>query len=324
MSIRPVLDRRISELFRWWKPIGQKIRSFLWGRSMSPGFISKLIVFVLLVDVAFIYVYPILYMLSTMMMSTLDLVDPTIRWIPTKLSWDNLIKAFEGLEYWQGFIQTLFVSSIATIAQAISCAIAGYGFARYQFPGKNILFVLVFLSFIIPPQTIVIPLYLIYRNFGWLNSYLPLIVPEMLGLGLKGSLFIVIYRQFFIGLPHSLEEAARLDGANSLTIFTRVMLPLAKPAILVVTLFSFVWHWNDYYLPTMFISSQGKWSLVRRLQGLQQTLDDIYDVNPYGLSTMTEPVRMAGAFLVIAPILLLYFIAQRWFTESIERTGLVE
>lgn len=324
MSIKPILDRRANELSRWWKPIGQKIRAFLWGRGMQSGFISKLIVFVLLIDVAFIYVYPILYMLSTMMMNTLDLVDPTIRWIPTNLCWDNLQKAFEGLEYWQGFAQTLFVSSIATIAQAISCAVAGYSFARYNFPGKNVLFVLVFLSFIVPPQTIVIPLYLLYRNFGWLNSYLPLIVPEMLGLGLKGSLFIIIYRQFFIGLPKSLEEAARLDGANSLTIFTRVMLPLAKPAILVVTLFSFVWHWNDYYLPTMFISSQEKWSLVRRLQGLQQTLDDIYDVNPYGLSTMTEPVRMAGAFLVIAPILILYFIAQRWFTESIERTGLVE
>ncbi|HKM17031.1 MAG TPA: carbohydrate ABC transporter permease [Limnochordia bacterium] len=306
------------------KPKWLRLRSLLIGRGMRSGLVARMIVMILLIDVALIYVYPILYMLSTMMMSTLDLVDPTIRWIPTELYWDNLAKAFEGLKYWHGLGQTVFIALIATAAQTLSCAVAGYGFARYKFPGKNLLFMLVFLTFIVPPQTIVIPLYLLYRNFGWLNTYYPLIVPEMLGLGLKGSLFIIIYRQFFLGQPQSLEEAARLDGANSLTIFARIMLPLAKPAVLVVSLFSFVWHWNDYYLPSMFISNQDMWSLVRRLQGLQQTLDEIYDVNPYGLSTMTEPVRMAGAFLVIVPILVLYFIAQRWFTESIERTGLVE
>ncbi|MFB5066413.1 MAG: carbohydrate ABC transporter permease [Candidatus Wallacebacter cryptica] len=324
MSIRPTFAQRTDALREGLRPRWLSLRGILFGRGMKTGVINKIIVFILLVDVAYIYVYPILYMLSTMMMSTLDLVDPTIRWIPTALNWDNLAKAFEGLEYWQGLGQTVFIAAIATVAQTISCAVAGYGFARYNFPGKNILFLLVFLTFIVPPQTIVIPLYLLYRNFGWLNTYYPLIVPEMLGLGLKGSLFIIIYRQFFMGQPQSLEEAARLDGANSVTIFTRIMLPLARPAVLVVSLFSFVWHWNDYYLPSMFVSNQNMWSLVRRLQGLQQTLDEIYDVNPYGLSTMTEPVRMAGAFLVIFPILILYFIAQRWFTESIERTGLVE
>lgn len=324
MVSRSTISTKAAELKQRVMPRWLWLRSLLMGRGMRSGLIAKLIVLILLIDVALIYVYPILYMLSTMMMGTLDLVDPTIRWIPTELYWDNLAKAFEGLEYWSVLGRTVGITLIATAVQTLSCAVAGYGFARYRFPGKNILFMLVFLTFIVPPQTIVIPLYLLYRQFGWLNTYYPLIVPEMLGLGLKGSLFIIIYRQFFLGQPQSLEEAARLDGANSITIFARIMLPLAKPAVLVVSLFSFVWHWNDYYLPSMFISHQDMWSLVRRLQGLQQTLDAIYDVNPYGLSTMTEPVRMAGAFLVIAPILLLYFVAQRWFTESIERTGLVE
>lgn len=323
MSVKPAITRRETWLI-WWKPKYLAVKSLLLGRGMRPGLLSKIIVFILLVDIAFIYLYPILYMFSTMLMSTLDLVDPTIRWIPTSLYWDNLVKAYEGLKYWQGFGQSVMVSLIGCIAQAISCALAGYGFARYEFPGKNFLFVLVLLAFVIPPQTIVIPLFLLYRKFGWLDTNLPLFVPELLGLGLKGSLFIVIYRQFFAGLPTSLEEAARLDGASALGIFARVMLPLAKPAILVVSLFSFVWHWNDFYLPTMFVTSQSKWSLVRRLQVLQQSLDDIYDLNPYGLSAMTEPVNMAGAFLVIMPVLILYFVAQRWFTESIERTGLVE
>lgn len=322
MSINISEKQRVRKL--WWKPRWLAFRARMLGRGMRPGLLSKIIVFVLLVDLAFVYVYPILYMISTMLMSTLDLVDPTIRWIPTTLYWDNLVKAFEGLGYWQGFWQSLSVSLVAAVAQAISCGIAGYGFARYDFPGKNLLFVLVLLAFVIPPQIIVIPLYLLYREFGWINTKLPLIIPEMLGLGLKGSMFIVIYRQFFIGLPQSLEEAARIDGANSLTILGRIMLPLAKPAILTVSLFSFVWHWNDYYLPSMFISEQSQWTLVRRLQVLQQSLDEIYEVSPYGMSSMTEPVNMAGAFLVIMPVLLLYFIAQRWFTESIERTGLVE
>ena len=300
------------------------VRKFLLGTGTRSGFISKLVLFVLLVDVGLIYLYPFFHMISTMLMSTTDLIDPTIIWIPRSIHWDNLAKAFEGLQYWQGFGQSMLVSLVGAGAQAFSCALAGYGFARYDFPGKNVLFFLVLLTFVIPPQTIVIPLFLIYRKFGWLDTQLPLIVPEMLGLGLKGALFIVIYRQFFMGLPASLEEAARLDGASPFGVFTKVMLPLAKPAILSVSLFSFVWHWNDFYLPTMFVTDQAKWTLVRRLSGLQQSLDSLYDVDAYGLSRMTEPVNMAGAFLVIMPVLLLYLVAQRWFTESIERTGLVE
>lgn len=324
MSIQRDVLKKPSRVSDWFRPVKTRIRRLLFGTGMKSGLLTKAALMLLLIDVGYVYLYPILYMLSTMFMSRADLVDPTIIWIPKALYWENLKMAFEGLNYWAGFQQSILISSAAAIGQAFSCALAGYGFARYDFPGKNLLFLLVMLTFVVPPQTIVIPLFLLFRQFGWLDTYLPLIVPEALGLGLKGALFIAIYRQFFLGLPSSLEEAARLDGAGPLTVFTRIMLPLAKPAILVVTLFSFVWHWNDFFLPTMFVRDKGKWTLVRHLSGLQQALDIIYDLDRYGLSSVTEPVKMAGAFLVIVPILLLYFFAQRWFTEGIERTGLVE
>lgn len=291
---------------------------------MHSGVVGKAFVTLLLVDIGFVYLYPVLYMVSTMLMTVNDLVDPTVIWVPTEVCFENIRIAFVGMEYMQGLAQSALVSVVGAVSQAFSCALAGYGLARYQFRGRNLIFGMVLLTFIVPPQTIVIPLFLLNRHLGWLNTNWSLVVPEMFGLGLKGALFVIIYRQFFLGLPRSLDEAARLDGAGGFAVFTRVMLPISKPAILVVFLFSIVWHWNDYYLPTMLVSDEAKWSLVRRLNGLGAALDEIYGVNEYGMSRYSEPIEMAGAFLVILPVLLLYLVAQQWFTESIERTGLVE
>ena len=301
-----------------------RLKHWLLGTGMRTGVAGKALVTLLLIDIGFVYLYPVLYMVSTMMMTLNDLVDPTVIWVPTEICLENISIAFVGMEYMQGLAQSALVSIVGAVAQAFTCALAGYGLSRYHFRGRNLVFAMVLLTFIVPPQTIIIPLFLLNRHLGWLNTNWALVVPEMFGLGLKGALFVIIYRQFFLGLPSSLDEAARLDGAGGFAVFTRVMLPISKPAILVVSLFSVVWHWNDYYLPTMLVSDQKKWSLVRRLHGLGAALDEIYGVNEYGMSRFSEPIEMAGAFLVILPILLLYLIAQRWFTESIERTGLVE
>ena len=155
------------------KPKWLRLRSLLMGRGMRSGLVARMIVMILLIDVALIYVYPILYMLSTMMMSTLDLVDPTIRWIPTELYWDNLAKAFEGLKYWHGLGQTVFIALIATAAQTLSCAAAGT-VGRYKFPARISCLCWCF-DLHVPPQTIVIPLYPLYRTLQ-LNTYHPLIV----------------------------------------------------------------------------------------------------------------------------------------------------
>src|SRR5439155_25841025 len=149
--------------------------------------------------------------------------------------------------------------------QVLSCSFLAYGLAPLRFPGREPLFLLVLFTFLIPPQTIIIPLFILYRHLGWIDTFYPFIVPSFLGHGLQGALFILVFRQFFKGLPSELEDAASIDGANPFRTFFQIMLPLARPAILVVLLFSLVWHWNDYFEPTMFFYRQDFFTLPMRL-----------------------------------------------------------
>jgi len=274
--------------------------------------------------IAFLYLNPLLQMVVTMFKSLSDLIDPTVKWIPRQLHWDNLSKAWEGLKYPQAFANTITIALAGSLIQTFVCAVTGYALARLRFPGRSLVFVLVLLTFLIPPQLLVIPLYVIFGKLGWLNTPLVFLVPALFGQGLKSALFIIIFRQFFMSQPKSLEEAAKLDGASAFRLFFRIMLPLARSACLVVFLFSFIWYWNMYYEPTMFLSGDFMPLSVR----LNQLENVLMGENPLAFgrnnNPVTEGAKMAAAFLIILPPLLLYSAAQRWFVESIDRTGVVE
>ncbi|MBP1990708.1 carbohydrate ABC transporter permease [Paenibacillus eucommiae] len=305
----------------------QKTRMLILGRHFNDGWIFKLAIYIILSAAALLYLNPIVYMLTTSLKQAADLVDPTIQWLPSKLEWSNYASAIIGLKYWKSLMHTAWISTAASFLQMVSCAITGYAFARMRIPGKSLLFFIVLLTFLIPPQTLSIPLHVLYSKLGWLNTPLPLLVPALFAQGLKGALFIIIFRQFFATLPKELEESARMDGAGSLKTFWRIMLPLARPALLIVFLFSFVWHWNDFYEPALYLKNGDFTLLAQSMQFLQGNLNASVATGSAmgGASfTLNESITMAAAFLIIAPPLLVYMFAQRYFVEGIERTGIVE
>ncbi|WP_309121106.1 carbohydrate ABC transporter permease [Paenibacillus sp.] len=296
------------------------------GQNVNDGWIAKIVILLVLTVIAFLYVRPIIDMISTSMKSLEDLIDPVVGVIPRNVDPQNFIDAWNGLVYPQSFASTLTIALFGSAFQVFSCAITGYALARLQFPGKNVFFFLTIVTFLVPPQITIVPLYMIYQQLGWLHTPFVFLVPALLGQGLRGALFVIIFRQFFLSQPKALEEAARMDGASAFRLFFRIMLPLASASCLVVFLFSFIWYWNMYYEATLFLS-KGFTPLSIRLSALEMQLIGNQSLT-FGADAGKDPIaegpKMAAAFLIILPPLIVYMIAQRWFTEGIERSGMVE
>jgi len=323
----PQLYRQISDSVNrliWGKQV-QKLKLHLIGTHLNDGWLAKGVILYLLSVVAYLYLQPMLYIVSTMFKNVNDLIDPTIKWIPRSVQWDNFDKAWNGLKYPIALTNTFVISVCCSAIQVFICAITGYGLAKFPFPGRGLVTFFVILTFLVPPQIIVIPLYMIYSKLGWLDSPLVFIVPAIFGQGMRSALFIFIFRQFFIAQPASLEEAAKMDGASVFRMFFRIMLPLAKSACLVVFLFSFIWYWNMYYEAVMFLPKQYP-TLAISLERLPDNLAGmpVSVAALKGIDPVTEGAKMAAAFMIIGPPLLLYMFAQRWFVRGIERSGLVE
>ncbi len=298
-------------------------------QSPWMNFLRKLPLYIILTAFALLYLEPVLYMLSMSFKSATDITDTTAKWIPHNPTLTSIQYAFDAMNVWPVFLgdrnlwenlmrSNLFVSILTTflpaLIQVYTCAIAGYAFARLNFPCKRLLFVLLLMSYIIPPQTVFMPLTWVFRALGVINSPMSFILPAIFGAGLKGSLFIIIYMQFFKKLPAQLEEAAYIDGASTYKVFRIVMLPLAKPAKITVFLFSMVWHWNETYQTGLFYT---------RISTLATALNAIkLPENDYSMTIMA--VKMAAALIFVLPMLVIYLFTQKNFTESIERTGIVE
>lgn len=300
---------------------GKKPLLLVWARRIQRWFFLAL-VYLLLVDIAFAFLLPVIYMASSSLMTVQDFLDPGVYWIPRAVYWENIRLAFESMNYLVGLKNSATIVFFGTLGQIISCSLAGYGFARFRFPGRDLLFMFVLFTFIVPPQTIIVPLFILYRELGWIDTFLPFTVPAFLSHGLRGSLLVLIFRQFFMRQPYELEEAAYIDGCSPWRTYAQIMLPLARPALLVVFLFSLVWHWNDYYEPTMYLMKPQNFTVPLRLRILQQGLQEITGGQAGEL--FNEPLMMAACFLVVLPPLFLYLLTQRFFVESIERTGLVD
>lgn len=308
----------------------------------GTGIIWKIFRFLLLVGICYIFLFPVIYMLSVAVRGPDTVNDPSVVWIPREFSLDSIKTAIDILEYPRAITTTLIIALVSTVGSVISCSLAGYGFARFKFKEKNIAFALVMLTIIVPPQTTIVSSFVNYRNFdcfgilklvhlifpsvdagiNLINTPWTFILPAFFGAGLRAGLFIYIFRQFFAGMPKDLEEAAMIDGCGALRTFVQVMLPLAKSAFITVLLFSFVWHWNDYVQAAMYFNDNQPISvMLNQMQSLLQ------DAKLFNVVTNTpDEIRtylQAGCLLTILPPLVLYIFTQRFFTESIERTGIV-
>lgn len=298
-----------------------RLQLILFGSRSHYGLIFTLILYTVLIVIAFVYLYPLLFMFVTSMKDLSDLLNPMIQWVPSQFHIENYIKAFRVLDYPQSLLASIKVSLIPSLIQAAVCSLVGYGLARYRFPGKRLIFLLILATFIIPPQNTVLPQMLTFRDFGLLGSIFALIIPAALGQGFESAIFILIFYQAFSTIPKVLEESARLDGASDGMIFLRIALPNALPAYIVTILFSTVWYWNETYLTVIFLEG-GIQTLPMQLARFVQAYEYLYPPGMVSIfDRLNEAVKLSGTFLNIAPLLMLYFILQRWFVESVERTG---
>lgn len=297
-------------------------RGFLFGTRTSYGLIFTTALYLLLIAIGFVYLYPLLFMFVTSLKSPADLLNPMVQWVPTELYMGNYVKAFRVLDYPKTFWSSVLISVVPSVIQAAVCSVIGYGLARYRFPGKGLIFALILATFIIPAQNTVIPQMLTYRRLGLLGHIAALILPASAGQGFNSAIFILIFYQTFLSLPKVLEEAARLDGASDLEIFVRIGLPAAVPAFVISIIFSTVWYWNETYLTVIFLEG-GLQSLPMQLSKFVQAYENLYPPGVVNIfDRLNEAVKLSGTFLNILPLLVMYFVLQRWFVESVERSGI--
>ena len=286
--------------------------------------------FVILAGVGFVVLYPLIYMVSCAFRERIDMTDPTVMWIPRHYTLDIIKETWQAMEMGKTLRTTLFLNVGCSLVQVISCAVTGYGFARFNFRGKKLLFGIVIMMILVPPQLISLPLYTQFRFFGikgvfsvnLIDSMLTMYLPAMTANGIRSGLMILIFRQFFKGLPRELEDAACIDGCGPLMTFIRVMIPNAASAFLTVFLFSVVWYWNDYYVSTSFFKN------TQTVATVLYDLDTILSRALYGDANIKASARElivwkeAGCLMSILPILIMYIVLQKHFTEGIERSGL--
>ena len=301
----------------------EKIRKLILGND-GDGLIWKFAIYAFTIIVGFVFVYPLLEMVSKSFMSIKDLVNPLVLWIPSKLDTSNYEKALHVLNFWESVKTTLYVSTLPSLLQMISCSLVGYGLARFKFVGKPLVIGMVVLTFLIPAQVTFIPQYLMYKDLGLLHSLKSYLLPALFGQGMKSAVFILVFFQFFAQIPKSLVEAASLDGANNLTIFFRIAIPTALPAFLLTFLLSMVWYWNDTYFASMYFGTEIK-TLPMNLAQFEAQFSMMYPAGASGSSDpnmMNEGIQMAGTVLNILPLVIIYFFTQRWFMEGIDKSGI--
>jgi multiple sugar transport system permease protein len=219
--------------------------------------------------------------------------------------WDNYSKVFQVLPFGHQFLNTVLMAGLRTIGQVLFCSMAAYAFARLRFPGRNLLFGILLSVLMVPPQLFIIPQYQIMSSLGWLNSLQALVVP-----GLFSAFGVFLLRQFFLGLPKELEEAAAIDGAGPVRIYWSIVLPLARPGLVALALLVLLWSWNDLFWPLVVNTDPGKMTLSAGLASLQGQFQTDY------------PVLMAGSLLASLPIIAIFTLLQRQFIQGIATSGI--
>ena len=321
------------------KDRGEAARDMI--KKHRPGrFLYSIFRLLFLFSVSYIILFPLFYMISNSLKTADQVINPSVVWIPTSVTLENFETAAKAMNYGHSFLVTVEVGVVCALLQVAVCSFVAYGFARFKFKGNTLLFGLVMLTIIVPPQSIVIPSFINYSDMDFLgivhlisllsgkeirlnllNTPFVFYLPSLFGVGIRSGLFIFIYRQFFKGLPKELEEAAWIDGAGPFRTYFSIVIPLSGVAVLTVVIFSIVWHWNDYYLSSMYMSEN--FPLAVSLSQIRDGLQMTAGVGTGGNPVLVQNILMAGCLMFIAPVLLLYLVLQKWFIRGIETVGIV-
>ena len=268
--------------------------------------LERLVVYAVVAGGGVIMVIPFLWMLSTSLKTTVQSMAFPPEWVPQPFMWENFTRIYEYMPFFLFLYNSTKIVLFVLFGQLLTCSLAGYAFAKLRFPGRRTLFLILLSTMMVPTQVTLIPVFSIMKFLGWINTHYALIVPAFFG-----SVFgTFLLRQFFLGIPNDLEDAARIDGCTPFGIYWRVMLPLAKPSLATLAIFTFMGTWNDFMRPLIYLSDMDKMTL------------------PVGLALLSNhediriPLIMAGAMLSLLPILVLYIFGQKYFVRGIALTGI--
>ncbi len=270
--------------------------------------IKQGVAYVICTAMALAFVFPLYWLVVTALKTDLEifLVPPSI--LPVNPQWQNFYQATIYIDFWRFMFNTFAIAALSIIGTVTSCTVIAYGFARIRWPGRNIIFLIYLSTIMLPAQVTLIPLYITYRSMGWVGTILPLVVPSFFG----NPFFVFLLRQFLMTIPHELTDAARIDGASEVGILRYVVLPLVRPALATVALFTFVNVYRDYLAPLIYLQNQDQWTISLGLKMFQ---------NMYGAQWQ---LMMAASTLAMLPMLILFFLTQRTFIKGIALTGLKE
>ncbi|MBU5347323.1 MULTISPECIES: carbohydrate ABC transporter permease [Paenibacillus] len=267
---------------------------------------STVVLHIVLVLGACMMALPFVWMVLSSLkdLSQVFVVPP--KWIPDPFIWSNYKDSLTALPFGRAYFNSFYINIIVVVSQLVTCSMAAYAFAKITFPFREPLFILFLATMMVPGQVTIIPLYLIMKNIGWLDTHLAIIVPS----ALLNAFGVFLLRQFFRGIPKEMEEAAIVDGANRWTIYARIMLPLIKPALSALGIFTFLGMWNNFFNPLIFLSSTDKFTVPMML--------NLYR----GMYSTDWTLMMAGASIALVPVLIVYIIGQKYIIEGVTLSGI--
>lgn len=268
--------------------------------------VSTILLYAMLLLGATAFILPFLWMVRTAFMTPEQVQKVPLIWIPTRFRWANFPEALSYMQFPMLLKNTLVITGISILGQVVSCSLVAFGFARMRFPGREVLFAILLSTMMLPAMVTEIPRFILFRSLGWIDTIYPLVVPTFFG----GAFFIFLLRQFFRTVPETLDEAARIDGCSSFRIFFQIMLPLSKPVLATVIIFSFIWSWNDFWGPLVYLRSEDNKTLSLGLQAFQ------------GVSQTDYHYLMAASLVVLLPVLVIYVLCQRYFVQGMVMSGM--
>jgi multiple sugar transport system permease protein len=269
--------------------------------------VESLFVYLFLILASIATILPLFWMISTSLKSGDIIFEIPPKWIPETFEWENYKRAVTDIPFFLYFKNTVIITGFRMFAEVFVSALVAYGFARFNFPGKNFWFVILLSTIMLPGEITMIPVFIMFSEIGWINTFKPLIVPSFFG---GQAVFIFLLRQFFMSIPKELEESAVMDGANRFQIFYKIFLPLSKPALITIGLFSFQGSWNDLLGPLMYLNDSSKFTLQLGLAMFN------------GMTKVEWGPLMAASLLVLLPTIVIFFSMQKHFVEGITVTGI--
>lgn len=270
-----------------------------------PG-LEVILLYVFLIILAILFILPIFYLFMGSFKSESELFRVPFKWLPDKFQFGNFINMFLSIPFFKYLKNTMIIVVCNIVGSLLSCSLVAYGFSRLRWPGRDKVFILVLFTMILPYQVTLVPLFLMFTKMKWIGTFLPLTVTCFFG----NPFFIFLLRQFFTGIPQDISEAARIDGAGEFTIFSKLVIPMAKPALTTVAIFAFIRSWNDFLGPLAFLGKDELYTLSLAASMLKSNLDPNWSL------------LLALGTVMILPVLILFFVMQKYFIQGIAMSGI--